>query len=172
MIALLLAAAVVVSPAVDAPDFGIAEGRCRTRETGPAVIVTAVGLKDRKGTLRLELFPANDQDFLADDRDLVRDGKTFRRAVIAVPPEGDAELCVRVPYAGVYAMSLVHDRDNIKKFKLSIDGIGFSGNPRLGLSKPHADAARIEAGAGLTRVSIRLNYRRGLFSFGPLRDTR
>jgi len=48
--------------------------------------------------------------------------------------------------------------------------VGFPNNPRLGLSKPKAAATRFQTGPGLTAISIRLNYRRGLFSFGPLRD--
>jgi len=51
-----------------------------------------------------------------------------------------------------------------------VDGIAFPGNPKLGLSRPKAAAARLESGDGLTRISVRMNYRRGLFSFGPLKD--
>ncbi len=58
----------------------------------------------------------------------------------------------------------------IRKFGLSSDGIGFPGNPRLGLSKPKASAAFFIAGSGITNVPIRLNYRQGLFSFRPLKQ--
>lgn len=166
----MIAHAQDVPVAAATADYGVTEGACRPHETGPALIVTATGLKDRRGSMRLEMFPANDPDFLRDDRDLVREGKTFRRVVKAVPAEGPVELCIRAPSAGTYALSLVHDRDNVKKFKLSVDGIGFPGDPRLGLSKPHADDAKVEVGRGLTRVDIRLNYRRGLFSFGPVAE--
>lgn len=168
MIALVLAAALAAAPL----DFGIAEGKCRAHETGPAVLVTAAGLKDRTGKLRLELFAPNDAEFLADDQDLVREGKIFRRTVLVVPAAGPVEMCVRAPHAGTWSMALVHDRAGMKKFKLSADGIGFGGNPHLGLSKPHAEAAEVEVGSGLTRTSIRLNYRRGLFSFGPIEDAK
>ena len=52
---------------------------------------------------------------------------------------------------------------------VSTDGVGFSGNPKLGLSKPRAASARFVAGGGLTPVTVRMNYRRGLFGFGPLK---
>lgn len=167
-LALALALATAAMPAAPVPDYGIAEGRCRANERGPAIVAKAQGLKDRTGTLRLELFAAVDGEFLADDRDLVRDGKVFRRAVLPVPASGPVELCVRAPHAGTWALALIHDRAGAKKFKLSSDGIGFSDNPHLGLSKPKAEVAAIQIGPGVTHIAIVLNYRKGLLSFGPL----
>lgn len=170
MIALFVVAATAAVAANPVPDFGIADGQCRAHERGPAIIVTAQGLKDRTGTLRLELFAPNDAEFLGDDRDLVRDGKVFRRAVLAVPPEGPVELCVRAPKAGTWSLSLVHDRGGKKKFSLTRDGIGFGGNPKLHGAKPHAEEAVVVVGPGLTPANIRLNYLHGFLAFGPLED--
>lgn len=173
MIALLAAAVLAARtpwPEAPVPDYGIADGMCRAHEKGPALLVTAAGLKDRTGKLRVELYAPNDAEFLGDDRDLVRDGKVFRRAVIDVPATGPVELCVRAPHAGTWSVALIHDRAGQKKFKLSADGIGFGGNPHLGLSKPKADVSEVEVGPGPTHASILLNYRHGLFSFGPLED--
>jgi uncharacterized protein (DUF2141 family) len=167
MIFALLASAALTA-AAPVPDYGIAEGQCRPHEAGPAIIATATGLKDRKGTLRLELYAPVEGEFLGDDRDLVRDGKVFRRSVLTVPASGPVELCIRAPKAGDWALALIHDRAGSKKFKLSSDGIGFSGNPHLGLSKPKAEVAQITIGPGVTHISIRLNYRHGLLSFGPI----
>lgn len=150
------------------PDLGQAEGRCRADEPGPALIVAVEGLKDRQGMLKLEVYPANDHDFLEDDNKLIMAGKTFRRVVKPVPASGPVRLCVRLPAPGIYAVSLLHDRNANRRFDLSKDGIGFAGNPKLGLSKPTARAASISAGGGLTDAHIILNYRRGLFSFGPV----
>ena len=149
-------------------ELGKAEGRCRPGETGPALLVSAVGLKDRAGDLKLEVYPANDQDFLQDDKILIGQGKTFRRVEEPVPASGTPTLCVRVPGPGTYAVSLLHDRDANHKFNLSGDGVGFSGNHKLSWSKPKAAASSVVAGAGLTRVPIVLNYRQGLLSFAPL----
>lgn len=151
------------------PDLGQAEGRCRVNEPGPALIVTADGLKDRQGVLKLEVYPANDHDFLEDDNKLIMAGKTFRRVVMPVPASGPVRLCVRVPAPGTYAVSLLHDRNANRKFDLSKDGIGFTGDPKLGMSKPKARDASVTAGGGLTSSTIILNYRMGLFSFGPLK---
>ena len=150
------------------PDLGKAEGQCRANENGSAFLVDVQGLKDRKGRLKLELYPANDEDLLADDNILIAAGKAFRRVELSVPASGAVELCIRAPGPGRYALSLMHDRDANRRFSLSIDGIGFVGNPKLGWSKPRAAAASATVGSVPTRISIRINYRRGLFSFGPL----
>jgi len=165
MLALLLVAAAAIP---SSPDLGKAEGRCRPGEQVSALLVDVAGLKDRRGRLKLELYPANDADFLEDDNALVAAGKTFRRVEVDVPPSGPVELCIRAPGPGTFAVSLLHDRDANRKFGLSIDGIGFAGNPRLGMSKPRAAAASVRVGVGPTRTRIVLNYRKGLMSFGPI----
>lgn len=158
------------APVQSSPELGKAEGRCRAGETGPALLVTATGLKDRQGRLKLEVYPSNDTDFLQDDNILINQGKTFRRVEETLAPSGAVTLCVRLPGPGAYSVSLLHDRDLNRKFGWTIDGIGFTGNPRLGWSKPRAAAARVNAGAGLTRTNIVLNYKRGL-GVGPLVQT-
>ena len=150
------------------PELGKAEGRCRPGEAGPAFLVAIDGLKDRTGNLKLEVYPANDADFLQDDNILINAGKVFRRVEVPVPA-GRAELCVRVPGPGTYTITVLHDRDSNRKFGWTVDGIGFASNPRLGWSKPKADHARAVAGAGLTRINVVMNYRRGL-GMRPLKD--
>jgi uncharacterized protein (DUF2141 family) len=162
---LMLAAAQGAAPAValpSSPDLGKAEAKCRAGEAGPAFLVDIVGLKDRSGKLKLEVYPSNDSDFLADDNVLISQGKTFRRVEEALPPAGNVQICVRVPAAGTYSVTVLHDRDNNRKFGWTIDGIGFASNPRLGWSKPKAAATRATAGAGPTRINIVMNYRNGL----------
>jgi uncharacterized protein (DUF2141 family) len=168
MMPLLMLLAATGPSLPSSPDLGKAEGQCRADEHGPSFLVTANGLKDRKGRLKLELYPANDADFLADDNVLIAAGKVFRRVEAPVPASGPVILCIRAPGPGLYALSLLHDRDANRKFALSIDGIGFAGNPRLGLRKPPASAASARALTGPTPIAITLNYRRGLLSFGPL----
>jgi uncharacterized protein (DUF2141 family) len=156
-----------VSPS---PRLGTLEGHCRPNESGPAFILTIVGLKDRTGLMKVELYPANDDDFLNDDSILINEGKTFRRVEIPVPPVGNVQMCIRAPKAGAYGLSLLHDRDSNRKLGLSVDGVGFPGNPTsLGPSKPRIAIGRAVVGNGPTPLTIRLLYRRGLLSFGPLR---
>ncbi|MDR7156704.1 uncharacterized protein (DUF2141 family) [Sphingobium xenophagum] len=150
------------------PDLGTAEGRCRSHEPGPSFLVTVEGLKDRSGKLKLEVYPANDPDFLEDDNILISAGKTFRRVEQSVPASGPVRLCVRLPSAGSYAVSLLHDRDSNRKFSWRVDGIGFAGNPKLGWSKPPASDATAIARSGPTQIEIVMNYRRG-FGMRPIR---
>lgn len=150
------------------PQLGLAEGRCAPGETGPSFIVSVVGLKDRSGRIRLEVYPDNDKDFLADDNVLVAAHKTFARVEEALPASGPVSLCIRVPRSGTYSLSLLHDRNGDHKFNLTTDGVGFANNPKLGLSQPKAAAVRAFARSGPTPLRIVLNYRRGLFSFGPI----
>ena len=171
---LLLAATVplllAAGPALrSTPDLGKAEGRCRAGESGPALMVEAVGMKDRTGKMKLEVYPANDQDFLADDNVLVAAGKTFRRVEVDTPDSGPVVLCVRIPGPGTYAVTLLHDRDSNRKFGWKIDGIGFSGNPKLGWSKPKASSARmLVKSGGVSKILIVMNYKSGL-GVGPLK---
>jgi uncharacterized protein (DUF2141 family) len=154
----LLAAATIPST----PDLGKAEGRCRSMEPGPAFIVNVAGLRDRTGQLKLEVYPATDEDFLADDNILVSAGKTFRRVQVAVPASGPAELCVRVPSAGRYGLVVLHDRNSDRRFNWRVDGIGFAGNPRLGLGKPDVGEASAVASSRRTSITIVMNYLQGL----------
>jgi len=144
------------------PELGIAAGRCRLPETGSAFLVEVTGLKDRIGRLKLELYPANNADFLGDDNVLVSAGKPFARVEVSIPQEGAVQLCIRAPHAGRYALSLLHDRNSDGKFQLSIDGVGFSNNPKLGWSKPDADRVGVNVGDAPQRIAIIMNYRHGL----------
>lgn len=165
-LAMLLAGAALPST----PDLGKAEGQCPARDAGSVFLVTVEGLKDRAGRLKLELYPANDGDFLQDDNILLGQGKAFARVEAGIPSRGPIELCIRAPRPGIYALSLLHDRDANRKFGLSVDGIGFAGNPRLGWSKPRAATVSARVGTAPARLTIILNYRRGLLTFGPLRN--
>jgi len=151
------------------PDLGKTEGRCRANEHGPAILVNVIGLKDRAGLLKLEVYPSNDTDFLADDNVLIDAGKVFRRVEVATPQNGPVQLCVRIPGPGSYSLTVLHDRDSNHRFSLSSDGIGFASNPRLRREKPKAAETRLIAGAGLTTTDIVLNYLHGFFQFGPIK---
>ncbi|HWK36888.1 DUF2141 domain-containing protein [Sphingomonas sp.] len=135
---------------------------------GPAIRVNVTGLKDRLGRLKLELYPATDEDFLKDDRDLVKEGKFFRRIWAATPARGDIALCIRAPAPGRYALLFTHDRDDKNKFNFWKDGAGFPSNARLGRSRPQLSQALITVGPGVTTVAVRAQYLRGLAGFGPI----
>ncbi len=151
------------------PAMGKAEGQCRPNETGPAVTVTVSGFRDREGLVRIEIYPATDEDFLAGDNKLIMAGKPFRRVEQPVPPSGPVVMCIRAPSPGTWTLSVLHDRDSNHKFGLSIDGVGVPNDPRMCFGKPKASAASFRAGPGMTDLGITLQYRRSLFCLGPLK---
>ena len=167
LLAVAATAVIGAAPIKSVSSLGKAEAQCRANEPGPALLIAVHGLKDRRGILRAELYPANDTDFLADDNILIQQGKIFRRVDMTIPAAGGPVLCMRVPGAGHYSLSVLHDRDRNLKFGAFSDGIGFSGNPPLGRSKPKAATASLAAGSGTTQVDVTLNYLRGL-SMRPL----
>ncbi len=165
MIAMLLIAAGVAS----SPDLGKAEGRCRPNEQGPAYLLSVTGLKDRTGNLKLELYPANEADFLQDDNILINAGKAFARVETPVPASDPVNLCIRAPRPGSYSLVLMHDRDANRKFGLSVDGIAFPGDPRMCWGRPKAAKARATVGSSPVRLGVTMQYRRSLVCFGPLK---
>ncbi len=132
----------------------------------PAILATIVGLKDRKGIVKLELYPATQEDFTRDDRDLIAQGKTFRRVTVAPPASGPVALCLRVPGPGRYAVLMTHNRDGQNKFKYTVDGAGLPSNRKIGMAKPKVGGAIVEVGAGTLPLTIRAQYL-GLFGFSP-----
>jgi uncharacterized protein (DUF2141 family) len=157
------------APAAGAQVLGSDAAACTGGQQGPAILATVTGLKDRTGTLKLELYPPNENDFLAGDDDLARQGKFFRRVSIAPPASGDASICIRVPHPGRYALFLGHDRDGKRKFNFWSDGAGFPSNHKIGRARPKLVDALIDVGPGITRTTIRAQYLRGLGGFGFMR---
>jgi len=141
---------------------GPAYGSCSGVEGETAAVVHVSGFKDRTGNLRVELYPATDEDFLAPGRLLREQGKTFQRIDIPTPPEGDPVVCVALPAEGLYAIAVLHDRNASGKLDPFSDGFGFPNNPRLGFSKPAVGKVSFTAGAGQTRIDVLLNYWNGL----------
>ena len=171
ILALAMPLLLAAGPAINSsPDLGKAEGRCRPGESGPALLIETTGMKDRSGNMKLEVYPGNDQDFLADDNVLVAAGKAFRRVEVPTPQTGPVVVCVRLPGPGTYAVSMLHDRNVDHRFGWKIDGIGFSSNPKLGWSKPKAAASRmVVTSSGVSRISVIMNYKSGL-GVAPLKQ--
>jgi uncharacterized protein (DUF2141 family) len=150
------------------PIFGSDAPACQQGAAGPAILILPEGLRDRKGQLRVELYPDDADGFLQDDKILIESGRTFRRIDIPTPPSGPIGLCIRVPHPGRYSLMLLHDRDSNRKFGVFVDGAGLPGNPKLGLHRPRVEQALIAVGGGVTVAPIILNYWRG-FGFRPIR---
>lgn len=162
----LLAATLPAPPALAQTVLGEDAAACNGGN-GPAIRVHVTGLKDRIGRLKLELYPANEEDFLKDDTKLKNEGRFFRRIWAQTPAGGGVTLCIRAPRPGRYALLFTHDRDGKNKFNFWRDGVGFPSNRKLGRSRPKWDEATINVGGGVSRVTIHTQYLRGLSGFAP-----
>ena len=129
-------------------------GQCSAGK-GPAVRVAINGLKSSAGNLFVRAYPANSRDWLESKRYVIR--------VDARPQAGSMTVCVPLPAAGDYAIAVHHDVNGNRKSDLA-DGAGMSNNPgirkTLGLvpRPPAVDKVRFNAGNGVTRMTINIQY--------------
>jgi uncharacterized protein (DUF2141 family) len=165
----LIGAVLMLGAALPARAQPVAGDAALCREGAPSILVEILGLKDRMGELRVELYPDTDPEFLGDDKKLEREEKTFRRVAFAPPTMGHAFACIAAPGPGRYSLVVIHSRDNVKKFNYHHDGIAFPGDPRLFFGKPPASKAWISVARGVTRVAVRLQYYDGFLGIGPVR---
>jgi len=123
---------------------------------GPAVQVEISGLKSAEGNLFVRTYRARKSEWLKSKRYLTR--------VDTVPSRGTMSVCVPIPAAGAYAMTVQHDINGNRKKDLSADGAGMSNNPEiktfLGIPRlPKVATTTFQAGTGITPISILVRYR-------------
>ena len=145
-----------------------AESAVCTHDRAPAMLVHVTGFKERRGSLRIQAYGGDPSGWF-------EKGRWIDRIDVPVPAGGPVDVCVTVPAAGRYAVSVRHDVDGDRKSGRS-DGGGMSGNPQLGLTdlifkrKPAADKVAVRVSQGATRVPVVLNYIQGT-SFRPIAAT-
>ena len=122
------------------------------------MLVTAQGFRDRKGNLRIAIYNANEDEFLAS-------GRYVQRIDTPLTANGAMTVCVPLPTAGPYAIVALHDRNADGRLNVFSDGFGFSNNPKLGRSKPEVELVTVSV-RGVTSYTITLNYVQG-FSAKP-----
>ncbi|MFA7440730.1 MAG: DUF2141 domain-containing protein [Sphingomonadaceae bacterium] len=145
----------ITSPARadDTEIFGDAAA-CGPDARGPAVLVTVDGFRDRTGQLRISIYRAQEEEFLAS-------GKYVTRIDTPMTESGPMTVCAPVPENGPHAIVALHDRNQDGKLNVWSDGFGFSNNPRLGHSKPKVDLVETRI-AGIVPMRVILNYAQGL----------
>lgn len=121
---------------------------------GSAVRVTITGIKEARGTIRVQSYRATKADWLAK-------GKWINR--IEVPAKaGTMSFCLPVPGPGSYAIASRHDLNGNGKTDLLGDGGAMSNNPSVNifnLGKPSVGKAAFEVGDGVKSISIEMRYR-------------
>lgn len=161
LVATTVALGAFSAPSAAQTIIGPEASACAPGARGPAALVRVYGFKDRGGNLRVQLYSDNPDEFL-------EKGKKLKRIELPMTGSGDMNVCMALPRHGEFSMAVLHDRDMNGKLSISKDGVGFSGNPKLGLSKPDYEDAMFVARDGVTVVDVILNYRQGLLSVKPL----
>lgn len=150
-----------------APGMAAALGPHADACTGgkPAMLVKIEGLKSRAGIVRVQLYGGDPASYFEKHAYL-------DRVEARVPPAGPVDVCVPVPRAGTYAVSVRHDVNGNGETDLASDGGGFSGNPNISLfdamfkRKPSPSQVQVRVN-GLTSVPVTMNYVHGT-SVGPV----
>jgi len=125
----------------------------------PSVVVHVAGFKQPKGKVKVSLYGADTNRWLA------KGGKIGK---VKVPVTGKAmDICVPVPAPGRYAVAVHHDL-NVNGERDRQDGGGYSRNPKVSLlnPKPAFGRAAFTVGRDPARVGVTLLYINGL-SVGP-----
>lgn len=125
--------------------------RCSGNE--PAVLVTLRGVKNGKGKVRVQLYPATKAAWL-------NKGGWLHR--IEVPARaGEMKICMPVPKKGSYGIAVRHDVNGNGKTDLSTDGGGMSNNPSinvLNLGKPPVTKVSFPVDDGVRSMTIMMKY--------------
>jgi uncharacterized protein (DUF2141 family) len=159
------AIAAAFAPAADAAVLGPHADACARGSGRHAMLVRVEGLKTRSGLVRVQSYGGSPATFF--DK-----GAYLERIEVAVPRSGAVEVCMPVPRAGIYAVSVRHDADGNGKTDRNGDGGGFSGNPNLSLldvvlkRKPSPAQVQVRV-SGVASVPVTLNYLQGT-SVGPI----
>jgi uncharacterized protein (DUF2141 family) len=141
------------APALAQGQETIQNDMARCRGDGPAARITVTDIKPGNGTMRVQLYHATKQDWLAKGRWIYR---------IQVPARaGSMTFCMPAPQAGSYAIAIRHDANGNGKTDLTVDGGGMSNNPSINifnLGKPSVDKAAFSIGNEVKPISIRMRY--------------
>lgn len=150
------AAGFVAAPGASAQAaMGPHAAACRAGSGRAAILVNVSGFKQRTGTLRVQLYRA--------DNTFLERGEWLQRVDLRVTPSGAMPVCIPAPAPGTYAVAVRHDLDGNGRSGWS-DGGGFSRNPRISLTnlRPSVRNVAIDVGSGVTTTNVVLNYRFGL----------
>lgn len=158
LIASLLAGAMLFAAPAGAAILGPHAADCAAGSGKPAMLVKVVGLKSRGGVVRV-------QSYGGDPARYFEKGAYLERVEVAPPTAGPVEICMAVPRAGTYALSVRHLVNGVGNSGIG-DGGGFSGNPNISfmdaiLKRKPSPAQVAVTVRGLTIVSVAMNYVEG-----------
>ncbi|GAB5351906.1 DUF2141 domain-containing protein [Qipengyuania sp. 483] len=125
-----------------------------TSGKGPAVLVSINGIKESKGTIRIQSYRATKQDWLESGRWIYR--------MEAPAKAGTMRFCMPVPKPGHYGIAVRHDINGNGKTDIFSDGGAMSNNPSINifnLGKPSYKKVGFDIGNRVENISINMRYR-------------
>lgn len=155
---LRIAAAAAIAAGLSAPASAqyrneIPHSIAPCRGDGPAVWLQVTNIEGSEGTMRFQLYPGTEADWLERGRWIYR---------IELPARnGTMQVCVPVPRPGNYAIAIRHDKNGNGRTDIASDGGGMSNNPSINifnLGKPGIDKTRFSIGREVLPMSIRMRY--------------
>lgn len=118
--------------------------------TGARALVTVLGVENKEGNIRVQIYSDDPEEFLESGKKLLR---------VDVPVSSlEMQVCITFPSAGTYAMVVMHDRNANGRADILTEGFGFSRNPKLLFSKPDHDEVAFSVPEGVTEMDVSLNY--------------
>ncbi|WP_143960322.1 DUF2141 domain-containing protein [Litoribacter populi] len=116
-------------------------------------VVEVGDLKNSKGTVRVILYER--EGFLTEEAVKARFDAPIRDGKSVIETK-------QLPF-GEYAMFVFHDENDndevdFNLFKMPKEGIGFSNNPKLGLSKPKFEESKVRLNESKKRIRVKLKY--------------
>jgi len=155
--ALTIAAMALSAPAIQADSLDAGYDMvdqiqpCVTGEYSvPRVLVDVSGIESDEGTLRVQIYSDNPEDFLVS-------GKKVLRVEVPSHPEAQ-QVCVTFPTAGKYSMAVLHDKNANGRADIFTEGFGFSNNPKLSFGPPEHEETLFEVGNGVKQLDVKLTY--------------
>lgn len=118
--------------------------------SAPRALVDVTGIDGSEGTLRVQIYSDNPEDFLVSGK------KVFRVDVPTV--EGEQMVCLTFPKAGTYSMAVMHDKNANGKADIFTEGFGFSNNPKLGFGPPDHEETLFTVEDGVKQMDVELTY--------------
>lgn len=143
----------LVAPAQAQLRQTISNDAAKCRGDGPAVRITANDIKAGGGRIRVQLYRATKEDWLASGRWIYRIETQART--------GTMSFCMPVPEPGSYGIAIRHDINGNGKTDLTQDGGGMSNNPSINvfnLGKPSHTKTAFPVGQEVKAITIRMRY--------------
>lgn len=154
--AVALGALALSAPALAQTRYGqeIPHDPARCQAGKPGVWVSITGIKESRGTLRIQSYRATERDWLEKGRWLTR--------MEAPATAGTMRFCMPIAEPGSYGIAVRHDLNGNGKTDIFGDGGAMSNNPSINLfnlGKPNYKKVAFNVGNSVESISIRMRYR-------------